>query len=205
MNHACLLVVFVKAPVPGYAKTRLARSIGVEAAACLAGAMLGHTLASAVGSGIGPVELCCAPDTSHPAFQAAAAGAVISLAEQGAGDLGARMARAFARGLKDYPCVVLIGTDAPMLDASVLRAASGALASHDVVIAPAFDGGYALVGLSRNVPEIFQDIEWSSPRVMAQTRNRIALMGMSLHELPALHDIDEPEDLVHLPSGWLAS
>ncbi len=113
------------------------------------------------------------------------------------------MARAVTRGLDGYQRVVLIGTDAPMLDADVLRAAADALVSHDVVIAPAFDGGYVLVGLSRHACGIFQDIDWSTARVMAQTRERIAALGLTFQELPALHDIDEPEDLVHLPAGWL--
>ena len=200
MNEKSLLIVFAKAPVPGFAKTRLARTIGFEAAASLAGRMLTHTLASAIASSIGPVELCCAPDVTHEQFQLAG----VSLSAQGDGNLGERMARSFARGLENYRRVVLIGTDAPMLDASVLRAAAAALKSHDAVIAPAHDGGYVLVGLSQPAPGIFQEIEWSSSRVMAQTRMRIASMKLSLYELPALHDIDEPEDLLHLPPGWLA-
>ena len=204
MNEVCLLIVFAKAPVAGLAKTRLACSIGFEAAARLAGTMLTHTLGSALDSGIGPVELCCAPDTSHEKFHLASAGAAVQLSEQGNGDLGERMARAFARGLTAYRRVVLIGTDAPMLDAGVLRAAADALASHDAVIAPASDGGYVLVGLSRRASGIFKDIDWSTGRVMAQTRQRIATLGLSFQELPTMHDIDEPEDLVHLPPGWLA-
>lgn len=204
MNEACLVIVFAKAPVPGLAKTRLARTIGFEAAAHLAGTMLTHTVASALDSGIGPVELCCAPDTTHEKFQMVAVGAAVSFSEQGGGDLGDRMARAFTRGLDQYRRVVLIGTDAPLLDACVLRQAADALVAHDVVIAPAVDGGYVLVGLSRHASEIFQDIEWSTSRVMAQTRARIASLGLSFQELPTMHDIDEPEDLVHLPAGWLA-
>lgn len=204
MNETCLLIVFAKAPVPGFAKTRLGRTIGFEKAASLAGRMLTHTLASAVASGIGPVELCCAPDLTHEQFQLAAAGAAINLSAQGDGDLGERMARSFARGLESHRRVVLIGTDAPMLDASVLRAAASALETHIAVIAPAHDGGYVLIGLSQFVPGLFQDIAWSSSRVTVQTRMRIASMKLSVHELPTLHDVDEPEDLLHLPPGWLA-
>lgn len=204
MNDTCLLIVFAKAPVPGLAKTRLARSIGMDAAASLAGRMLTHTLASAVASNIGPIELCCAPDVTHEQFQLAAASGAVDLSAQGDGDLGERMARAFARGLAQYRLVVLIGTDAPMLDASVLRSAARALTTHDTVVAPAHDGGYVLIGLSRLAPALFQGVEWSTSRVMAQTRMRMASIGVSCHELPTLHDIDEPADLVHLPSGWAA-
>ncbi|PWF44034.1 TIGR04282 family arsenosugar biosynthesis glycosyltransferase [Massilia glaciei] len=203
MNASCLLIVFAKAPVPGQAKTRLAPAIGFEGAAGLASVMLAHTLRSAVDSGIGPVELCCAPDTGHAQFQQAA-GAGVSLTGQGGGDLGERMERALARGLQHHPRVVLIGTDAPLLDAAVLRDAATALLTHDVVIAPAADGGYVLVGLARRAPELFASVAWSTPLVMAQTRARIAALGLSLHELPTLHDIDEPRDLVHVPAEWQA-
>lgn len=204
MNDSCLLIVFAKAPVAGLAKTRLAPALGMQGAATLAATMLAHTLANAVESSIGPVELCCAPDTSDAHFQRAAGSAGVTLTEQGGGDLGERMARALARGLQRCRHVVLIGTDAPGLDAAVLRDAAAALHAHDVVIAPASDGGYVLIGLSRETPELFDAIEWSTAQVMAQTRSRAMATGRSLYELPTLHDIDEPHDLVHLPPGWLA-
>lgn len=203
MNDSCLLIVFAKAPVAGLAKTRLAPALGIQGAATLAATMLAHTLESAIESSIGPVELCCAPDTSDAHFQRAA-GAGVTLSEQGGGDLGERMARALGRGLQGFRRVVLIGTDAPGLDAAVLRDAAAALHTHDVVIAPASDGGYVLIGVSRAAPELFDAVEWSTAQVMAQTRTRAMATGRSLYELPTLHDIDEPADLAHLPPGWLA-
>lgn len=203
MNDSCLLIVFAKAPVAGLAKTRLAPALGIQGAATLAATMLAHTLESAIESSIGPVELCCAPDTSDAHFQRAA-GAGVTLSEQGGGDLGERMARALSRGLQGFRRVVLIGTDAPGLDAAVLRDAAAALHTHDVVIAPASDGGYVLIGVSRAAPELFDAVEWSTAQVMAQTRTRAMATGRSLYELPTLHDIDEPADLAHLPPGWLA-
>ncbi len=204
MNEQCLLIVFAKAPVSGLAKTRLAPAIGFEGAARVARAMLAHTLRAAVDSKIGPVELCCAPDTTDARFRLAASDAVVYLSGQGDGDLGARMERAISRGLEKYRRVVVIGTDAPQLDADVLRSAAAALITHDVVIAPATDGGYVLVGLARRAPRLFADVAWSTSQVMAQTRARIEELGMSLFELPTLHDVDEPMDLVHVPAGWLA-
>lgn len=203
MNDQCLLIVFAKAPVPGQAKTRLAPAIGFDAAARLAGVMLANTLHNAVASRIGPVELCCAPDTGHAQFQQAAGSGVI-ISEQGGGDLGKRMERALSRGLATYARVVLIGTDAPQLDAAMLRRAAKALLARDVVIAPATDGGYVLVGLARRAPSLFESVAWSSAQVMAQTRARIDALALSFHELPTLHDVDEPQDLVHVPAGWLA-
>ena len=143
------LIVFAKAPVAGRAKTRLIPALGAEGAAALAARLLDHAMQQAAEAGLGAIELCVAPDAAHPLLQAAAArhGAVLSV--QGEGDLGARMQRALSRRLAGHERVLLIGTDAPSLDAGVLRAAAQALAAHDAVFVPALDGGYALVGLAR--------------------------------------------------------
>ena len=204
MNDSCLIIIFAKAPVPGKAKTRLAPALGMEGAARLAGVMLRHTVRCALQAALGPVELCCTPDTSHARFRLAAADQQVLLSVQCDGDLGARMEHALARGLEQFARVVLIGTDAPGLDADVLRAAAGALREHDAVFAPAADGGYVLVGLSHRAPQLFADIAWSTPEVMRQTRERITALGLSVHELATLHDVDEPEDLAHVPPAWLA-
>lgn len=204
MNDACLLIIFAKAPVAGYAKTRLVPALGADGAARLATRMLEHALGAALAAQLGPVELCCSPDASHASFQQAAAMPGVALAPQGDGDLGQRMQRAFARGLARYGRVVLIGTDAPALSAALLQQAAAALHGHDAVFAPASDGGYVLAGLSRMAPALFDGIEWSTARVMAQTRARASALGIAVHELPTLDDVDEPQDLVHVPTGWLA-
>jgi rSAM/selenodomain-associated transferase 1 len=197
------IIVFAKAPVPGLAKTRLAPALGEAGAAALAECMLRHALAQAVAADVGPVELCAAPDASHPALQAAAAEHGVRLTEQGTGDLGLRMHRAFARSLMHHGGVLLIGTDAPSLDAGALRQAASALQDHDAVFVPALDGGYALVGQRRADPRWFTDMRWSHDRVMQDTRERLRAAGVRWAELPAVADIDEPADLVHLPPGWL--
>lgn len=204
MNDACLLIIFAKAPVAGFAKTRLAPALGAAGAALLAQRMLEHALDGALASAVGPVELCCSPDLTHARFQQAAAMPGVALAAQGDGDLGQRMQRAFARGLARHGRVILIGTDAPSLDAGVLRQAADALRQHDAVFAPASDGGYVLAGLSRMAPALFDGIDWSTAKVMAQTRVRAKALGLDVHELPTLDDVDEPQDLVHVPAGWLA-
>mgnify|MGYP002784925684 FL=1 len=197
------VIVFAKAPVPGLAKTRLAPALGEAGAAALAERMLRHALVQAVAADVGPVELCAAPDASHPALQAAAAAQGVRLTEQGTGDLGLRMHRAFARSLMHHGRVLLIGTDAPSLDAGLLRQAASALQDHDAVFVPALDGGYALVGQRRADPRWFSDMRWSHDRVMEDTRERLRAAGVRWAELPAVADIDEPADLVHLPPGWL--
>jgi hypothetical protein len=197
------IIVFAKAPVAGLAKTRLAPALGMAGAAALAERMLRHALAQAVAAGIGPVELCAAPDASHPLLRAAAAACGASLAGQGPGDLGLRMHRALARHLTQRGRALLIGTDAPSLDATVLRAAAQALVDHDAVFVPALDGGYALVGQRRADPRCFVDMAWGHARVMEGTRERLRAAGVRWKELAPVADIDGPADLVHLPPGWL--
>ena len=197
----CAVIVFAKAPVAGYAKTRLAPALGAAGAARLAERLLNDAVAQAVASAVGPVELCCAPDASHPAFAALAARFAIALTEQGDGDLGVRMGRAFDRAFGIGRTALLIGTDAPGLDAAYLRDAARCLRSHDAVFGPALDGGYTLVGLTRRVPELFEDIAWSTAQVMQQTRATLRRLGLAHAELAPLADIDEPGDLRHLPAG----
>jgi glycosyltransferase A (GT-A) superfamily protein (DUF2064 family) len=113
------------------------------------------------------------------------------------------MHRAFVRSLASNGRTLLIGTDAPSLDAAVLREASNALHKHDAVFVPALDGGYALVGQRRADPRWFSDMSWSHDRVMEQTRERLRAAGVRWAELAPVADIDEPADLALLPPGWL--
>ena len=200
----CTVIVFAKAPQAGRAKTRLIGTLSAEGAAALAERLLHSALDHALTADVGPVELCVTPDRAHPAFTARAHDGTVRLTDQGDGDLGERMARAFERVLRTQSCAVLIGTDAPALDATYLRSAAAALERADAVFGPAADGGYALVGLRRPAPGLFHGMRWSHARVMAQTRERLAALGLRHAELPLLHDIDEPADLVHLPADWRA-
>mgnify|MGYP001764894877 FL=1 len=200
MNPA--LLVFAKAPVPGRAKTRLAPALGPQGAAALAERLLQHAVAQALQAAVGPVRVCAAPDASHPVFARLAQAHGVALAEQGEGDLGERMHRALAQALQQHQAALLFGSDLPALDAQVLREAARALQAHDAVFAPALDGGYGLVGLRRADARLFSGIDWSTPQVMAQTRERLRSAGLCWTELPALADIDTPADLVHLPAHW---
>jgi rSAM/selenodomain-associated transferase 1 len=197
------VIVFAKAPLPGLAKTRLAPALGADGAAALAARMLVHTVGQAVAAGLGPVEICAAPDAGHPLFERLARDHGVRLTVQGSGDLGERMHRAFERVLASGLPALLIGTDAPALDATVLRQAAAALHDGDAVFVPALDGGYVAVGLHRADLRWFSGIAWSTPRVMQHTRERLAAAGQRWAELPPLADIDEPADLVHVPPAWL--
>ena len=196
------LIVFAKAPVPGLAKTRLAPALGADGAAALAECLLRHALLQATEADVGPVELCAAPDTTHPALRAAAAAFGADLTAQGGGDLGLRMHRALTRCLARHDRALLMGSDAPSLDATRLRAAALALESNDAVFVPALDGGYALVGLCQADPRWFAGMTWSHARVMDDTRERLRAAGVRWAELPPVADIDAPDDLRHLPPGW---
>lgn len=198
------VIVFAKAPVAGHAKTRLIPALGAEGAAALAERLLAHAVDQALGATLGPVELCVSPDTTHPAFAECAKHPRVSVSEQGEGDLGERMARAFHRALgadRSTP-VLLIGTDAPGLDADYLREAARQLQGRDAVFGPALDGGYTLVGLRRPSPGLFHGMRWSTADVMNDTRTRLSALALNHAELATLPDIDEPADLAHLPAHW---
>ncbi|MGB7542815.1 MAG: TIGR04282 family arsenosugar biosynthesis glycosyltransferase, partial [Burkholderiales bacterium] len=118
----------------------------------------------------------------------------------GTGDLGERMQRALAAALARSERAILVGSDIPALSAQYLRDADRSLAGgDDVVLGPAEDGGYVLIGLRRCDPELFREIPWGGPTVLAETRWRIARLGLRSRELPALWDVDRPEDLERLP------
>jgi len=193
------IVVMAKAPVAGLAKTRLLPVLGPAGAAALARRLLVHAAGQAVEAGIGPVELCVAPDTTHEVFALLRRRLGVTLHPQGGGDLGARMHRIFTRHAGP---LLLMGSDIPALEAALLRRAAELLESHDAVFVPAHDGGYALVGLRAPCAALFDDMTWSAPTVMAHTRDRLRAVGLRHAELAPVNDIDEPADLVHLPP-WL--
>lgn len=202
MNRPVRLIVMAKAPVPGAVKTRLVPALGEAGAAALAERLLAHAVAQAVAAACGPVELNIAPDAAHPSVARLSAEHGLQLSVQGEGDLGARMQRALERALAHGESACLFGTDAPAIDAAMLREAAVCLAIHDAVFVPAFDGGYALVGLRRVAPSLFADMPWSTSAVMARTRERLGAAGLRWAELPPVHDIDVPADLQRLPPGW---
>jgi rSAM/selenodomain-associated transferase 1 len=198
------ILVFAKAPLPGLAKTRLIPALGAQGAADLAGRLLRHAVAQARASGIGPVSLCVAPGPLDAAWAGHWPDATLEGIDQGEGDLGERMARAAQRALAEGP-VLLMGTDCPGLNAERLQAAARALHSADACLVPALDGGYVLLGLQRFDAAVFEGIAWSTASVAQATRERLQRLNWRWQELPALHDIDEPQDLRWLPAGWQAA
>lgn len=189
------VVIFAKAPVPGRVKTRLIPALGEVGAASLARRMLLVTMAEALAAGFQSAELCATPAHADPDWKPFLPHPGLLCTDQGEGGLGERLARAAERVTGAGESILLIGTDCPALDRQRLRAAAAALASCDAFIHPAVDGGYALLGLRRSDPSLFEGIAWSSPTVAAETIGRIEALGWSLSVGETLRDIDVPADL----------
>tara|TARA_R110001592_G_scaffold363341_1_gene684454 strand:+ start:79927 stop:80568 length:642 start_codon:yes stop_codon:yes gene_type:complete len=200
---AVRIVIFAKAPLPGMAKTRLIPALGLDSSAQLARRLLSHTVEQAIMANIGPVELCVSPTTLHPVWKELALPPALAWSEQGAGDLGERLARASQRVTASGESILLIGSDCPSLTAEKLRKAALALDHHDTCMVPVSDGGYALLGLNRHLATVFADMPWSTATVANITRQRILAERWTLKSFTPLHDIDEPQDLRHLPKSWL--
>lgn len=123
-------------------------------------------------------------------------GSSIIYQQQSEGDIGCRMASAFQVSFEaGMNRVVLIGTDCPDLNAQLLTQAFQSLEQHDLVLGPAEDGGYYLIGLRRLIPELFMGISWSTAEVLQQTHSIARNLGLAVAYLPLLSDIDRPEDL----------
>lgn len=199
-----LVAVYARAPVPGEAKTRLIPSLGPGGAAVLHARLVKRMLGEAVSAGLGPVELWCTPDDTHPFFAHCATRFDIPLRTQAQGGLGERMAHTIADGLGRAEAVLLVGSDIPDLSAAHLAHARDALDSADAVFIPAEDGGYVLVGMTRPLSALFDGIAWGGAAVMQATRERAVRAGLRLAELDALRDVDRPEDLARVAPALLA-
>ncbi len=202
-----VIAVFAKAPVPEHAKTRLIPRIGAHAAAQLQRDLIRRTLLTAMSSKAGSVELWCTPGIDHPFFMECAQHFGIPLKLQCDGDLGQKMHGASADVLRRAQGIVLIGTDCPALSTEDLRRSAEALTQgSEVVFLPVEDGGYTLIALSRVHTSVFENIPWGTGKVMAQTRERLRLLGWNWEELELRWDVDRPEDYDRLiASGWLGA
>jgi len=185
------LIVFVKAPRPGLVKTRLAQSIGNNAAC----EIYEHLLETVLNSvSVLPVELRYSPDDALAEITGWLRPSWIARA-QGEGDLGARMDRAFHDAFRSGASkAVIIGSDCPSISFEDIEQAWGALDGADLVLGPATDGGYWLIGLKKQQSNLFKGIEWSSERVMAQTTEWAKELGLRIYLLRELMDVDTLAD-----------
>lgn len=190
------IAVLAKAPIPGVANTRLIPTIGTHAAAVLQERLTERAVATALAANVGPVTLWCSPDSTHSTFLKLATRSRITLKRQPEGDLGARMLAATAAS--NGP-VLVIGTDCPALTELHLSGAANALREGcDVIIIPAEDGGYVLIGTRTVQPALFANIAWGTSTVLAETRARIIEHALVLAERPPLWDVDTESDLARL-------
>ncbi|NES73206.1 MAG: glycosyltransferase [Okeania sp. SIO2D1] len=193
-------MIFTRYPEPGKTKTRLIPALGAEGAANLQRQMTETTVKKAnklfdfislsievrfVGGDLKLMKNWLGSDLKYQ--------------EQGIGDLGERMAiafqSAFNRGMK---YVIIIGIDCPSLTPEIILQAFTKLTQSDVIIGPATDGGYYLIGLRKITPELFQGINWGTSEVLSKTVVIAQSMKLVIDYLPKLSDVDRPEDLENL-------
>ncbi len=192
-----LIAQLARAPVAGQVKTRLLAELTPQRAADLHAAMVLYIcrrLAPAA-----TLQVWVDGDATVPLFSDCLAAGADSLQQQQGEDLGARMAHIVAAGLGAFDKVVLVGSDAPGLDARHVEAAAAALEEVDAVFVPALDGGYVLLGLKAPCPELFAALPWGTNSVLAKSQRALERAGRRFMLLEPLPDIDRPEDLRYLP------
>lgn len=199
------LLIFCKYPIAGQAKTRLIPALGATGAAQLHRSMAEAACETArswrdnCGQTVRQIVLAHT-GASEEDFKKWL-GDDLCYAEQKGNDLGERMSHAFTSALKNgAQCVLGIGTDVPTLTPEQLSQAENHLADHDLVIGPAADGGYYLIGMKTYHPELFSDINWGTGEVLRQTLAKADRVGLDVAILEELNDIDLPEDLDTLRS-----
>ena len=197
------LIIFTRYPEPGKTKTRLIPVLGEEGAATLQRQMTEHKLAEVRKlQAFHPLSLEVHFAGGNEQLMQDWLGSNIIYRRQSEGDIGCRMASAFQASFgAGMNRVVLIGSDCPDLNAYLLAQAFQALEQHDLVLGPAQDGGYYLIGLHQLFPELFTGISWSTAEVLQQTQSIAKRLELAVAYLPLLSDIDRPEDL----SVWNSS
>jgi rSAM/selenodomain-associated transferase 1 len=195
--------LFAKEPREGQVKTRLAEATSNAIAARIATAFLSDSI-ERLAVIKAHLVLAYAPITSHEFFSKAVAGR-FDLVPQAEGDLGTRMALFFGRQFAEGAGrVVLVGADSPTLPLDFVEKAFSVLEISDLVIGPATDGGYYLIGCTRFIPELFGDISWSSSTVLRDTLRKSRDLGLRFSLLPPWYDVDTLDDWRMLQGHVLA-
>lgn len=192
-NHGRALGVFLRPPVPGRCKTRLAAGIGATAAAAVYRACVDHLATTWQASGAAVVLFVDAADGADDVRHWLRD---YPVRVQATGSLGERLFQAtnvlFDEG---YDSVCLTGTDAPLAEGSYLATIFDALGGHDLAVGPAYDGGYTCIAMRKPIATVFADIAWSTPRVLEQTLMAAAAAGLTMAVGTPLSDIDTEDDL----------
>jgi len=199
--------IFCKTPAAGFSKTRLSPPLRPEECGVLSACFIRDLATTIHGlcldGGVMPYAVYT-PAGTEKALRALLP-ARFRLLLQCGGDFGTRLCRAAADLLSDgHAGVILVNADSPTLPASILRFAVAAVRGNDaVVLSPAIDGGYTLIGLSRPHPRVFADIPWSTPKVHHLTMERAAEIGVPVINVPGWYDVDDKQTL-HLLEAELA-
>jgi uncharacterized protein len=191
------LIIFTRYPEAGKVKTRLIPALGAAGAAALHQRMVEHTLEKARALRQGKKLAIEVWFTGGSIAQMQDwLGTDVAYQPQPVGDLGDRIASAFKSAFsKGYDAAVIVGTDCPDLNFTLLEKSFGILQQHELVLGPAIDGGYYLVGLRRFVPELFEGIAWSTQAVLGQTLAIAQQLNLAPVLLDCLSDVDLPQDL----------
>lgn len=190
------ILVFAREPIVGNVKTRLARSIGDQAALQFHQEIVTKTVEMAANSGLAELELHVSGNMEHPFFRTLADQYGMRICLQEGNDLGEKMFYALKQSLDHASYCILIGTDCPVMTADYLQQAFNMLEKGlDAVIGPAEDGGYVLIGASRVDISWFNNIDWGSQHVLAQSRQRLTANNARYEELQQLWDVDHIDDL----------
>lgn len=190
------ILIFAREPIVGNVKTRLARSIGDQAALQFHQEIVTKTVEMAANSGLAELELHVSGNMEHPFFRSMAEQYGMRICLQEGNDLGEKMFYALNQSLDHTSYCILIGTDCPVMTANYLKQAFDLLEKGlDAVIGPAEDGGYVLIGASRVDISWFKNIDWGSQHVLAQSRQRLTANNARYGELPQLWDVDHIDDL----------
>lgn len=198
--HTTHLLVFARHPELGRVKTRLAAGIGAEAALAVYQELLQHTYNATTGvDAHKTVWLAEVPVTTG---RLPAVWDKYEQQLQFPGDLGLKMQAAFSHAFQQgAKAAVIIGTDCPSLTTELLTQAYTALNTHDVVVGPAEDGGYYLLGMKELYADLFAGKSWSTNSVLAHTLDDAARLGLRVSQLPTLRDVDDAADL----AAWRAT
>jgi len=203
MKHPdSVILIFSKAPVAGQVNTRLLPHITAEQAARLHEEFTRDRLQMCTAAGLCDVQLWCSPNTRHAFFCDCRQQYAVQLyAQQGKG-LGERMSNAMKAMLGAYKRIIIIGTDAPALDIDAIDAAINELECRDIVLVPAEDGGYVLIGASTHHDDLLVDVPWGTESVLASTVRNIERLGLKHSLLGECWDVDRPEDLERYLAGF---
>lgn len=186
-----LIQIFAKAAVHGAVKTRLAKQVGNAAALLIHQRLCCHVIEQACAAGADAVEIWAALDAQDEFLHSFG----LPVFEQQGRELGTRLDFALRHGLTRHGRVVIVGADVYSLTPGYLQLAFKALQTSQIVVGPAEDGGYVLIGANHSLPVVFQDIPWGTPDVMGATMDRLLSNMISFELLPERWDIDTLEDI----------